>query len=266
MKALVIAAALSALTLSGCMSTTGMSATGIDRKQMMLVSGDEVVQSSAASYAKVLQDARRNGTLDTNPAQVARLKAIANRLVAQTPAYRPDATSWKWEVHTIKSDQMNANVRAGGKIMFYTGIIDKLKLTDDEIAAIMGHEISHALREHSRESMSRAYATQMTLGIAGGLLGLSQSEMDLANLAGDLGISKPHGRKQESEADQLGLELMARAGYNPQAAVSVWQKMQATGGSSTPQFLSTHPSHSNRIATLQSHIPAVTPLYQQARR
>lgn len=265
-KVLALSAMISAVTISGCMSTTGLSATGVDRKQMMLVSGSTLEQSAASSYAKTLQQARAKGLLDTNPAQVARLRNIANRLVAQTPAYRPDATNWKWEVHTIKSNELNAYVMPGGKIIFYTGIIDRPKLTDGEIAAIMGHEIAHALREHSRERASMQYATSIGIGLAGSLLGLSSGEMDLVNLAGDYGLNKPHNRKQESEADQLGLELMARAGYKPQEAVTLWQKMSAVSGDSIPQFLSTHPNNANRIAKLQSLIPSVTPLYQQARR
>ena len=154
----------------------------------------------------------------------------------------------------------------GGKVMFYTGIIDRLNLTDDEIAAIMGHEISHALREHSRERISRQYATQTGIGVAASIFGLSQGQAQLANVAGDLGLSRPHSRTQESEADQIGLELMARAGYNPQAAISLWQKMQRASQGEPPQFLSTHPASSNRIAELQSLMPKVMPLYQKARR
>lgn len=267
-KVLAVSAVLGVgtLTLSGCMNTTGLSATGVDRKQMMLVSGSALEQSAASSYAKTVQQARSKGLLDTNPAQVARLRNIANRLVAQAAIYRPDAANWKWEVHTIKSSEINAYVMPGGKIIFYTGIIDRPKLTDGEIAAIMGHEIAHALREHSRERASMQFATSIGVGLAGSLLGLSSREMDLVNLAGDLGLNKPHNRKQESEADQLGLELMARAGYKPQEAISLWQKMSAVSGDSVPQILSTHPNNANRIAKLQSLLPAVTPLYQQSRR
>ena len=150
--------------------------------------------------------------------------------------------------------------------MFYSGIIDRLNLTDDEIAAIMGHEISHALREHSRERLSREYATQTGIGLAASIFGLSQGQAELAGTAGNLGLSLPHSRTQESEADQIGLELMARAGYNPQAAVTLWQKMQKASQGEPPQFLSTHPTSSSRIAELQSLMPKVTPLYQQSRR
>jgi len=262
----VMAASLSALTISGCTSTTNSGAVGVDRQQLLLVSNEQVLQLSAQSYAKTLQEAKARGLLDTNKAQLNRLKNISNRLVGQVGVYRSDAAKWKWEVHTIKSNDLNAFVLPGGKIMFYSGIIDRLNLTDDEIAAIMGHEISHALREHSRERISRQYATQTGIGVAASIFGLSQGQAQLANVAGDLGLSRPHSRTQESEADQIGLELMARAGYNPQASISLWQKMQRASQGEPPQFLSTHPSSSNRIAELQSLMPKVMPLYQKSRR
>lgn len=262
----VMAASLSALTLTGCSSTTGAGAVGVDRQQLLLVSSEQVLELSAQSYNKAIQDARRKGVLDTNKAQLNRLKGIATRLVSQVKVYRPDAAKWNWEVHTIKSNELNAFVMPGGKVMFYTGIIDRLNLSDDEIAAIMGHEMAHALREHSRERLSREYATQTGIGVAAGIFGLSQNQAQLAGLAGDLGLSRPHSRTQESEADQIGLELMARAGYNPQAAITLWQKMQRASQGEPPQFLSTHPTSSNRIAQLQSLMPKVTPLYQKSRR
>lgn len=262
----VMAASLSALTLTGCTSTTSTGAVGVDRQQLLLISNEQVLQLSAQSYNKSIQEARARGVLDTNKAQVNRLKNISNRLIGQVGSYRPDAARWQWEVHTIKSDQLNAFVMPGGKIMFYTGIIERLNLTDDEIAAIMGHEMSHALREHSRERLSREYATQTGIGVAASIFGLSQGQAELANLAGDFGLSRPHSRTQESEADRIGLELMARAGYNPQAAITLWQKMQRASQGEPPQFLSTHPSSTNRIAELQALMPKVMPLYQQSRR
>ena len=149
----------------------------MDRQQLLLVSSEQVLQMSAQSYAQSIQQARAKGVLDTNKAQLNRLKGIANRLVGQVGAYRPDAAKWNWEVHTIKSEQLNAFVMPGGKIMFYSGIIDRLNLTDDEIAAIMGHEISHALREHSRERLSREYATQTGIGVAASIFGLSRASL-----------------------------------------------------------------------------------------
>ena len=262
----IMAASLSALTLTGCSSTTSTGAVGVDRQQLLLVSSEQVQQLSAQSYNKNIQEARARGLLDTNKAQLNRLKNISNRLIGQVGVYRPDAAKWKWEVHTIKSNDLNAFVMPGGKIMFYTGIIDRLNLSDDEIAAIMGHEMSHALREHSRERLSRQYATQTGIGVAASIFGLSQGQAELANVAGDLGLSRPHSRTQEAEADQIGLELMARAGYNPNASISLWKKMISASNGSSPQFLSTHPNPSNRIQNLQALMPKVMPLYQQAKR
>ncbi|WP_350560148.1 M48 family metallopeptidase [Psychrobacter sp. CAL346-MNA-CIBAN-0220] len=262
----VMAASLSALSLTGCTSTTSSGAIGVDRQQLLLVSSEQVLEQSAQSYNKNIKEARARGVLDNNKAQLNRLKNVANRLVGQVGVYRPDAANWKWEVHTINSKELNAFVMPGGKIMFYSGIIDRLNLTDDEIAAIMGHEMSHALREHSRERLSREYATQTGIGVAASVFGLTQGQAQLANLAGDFGITRPHSRTQESEADQIGLELMARAGYNPQAAITLWQKMQRASQGEPPQFLSTHPTSSNRIAQLQALMPKVMPLYQKSRR
>ena len=262
----LLAASLSTLGLVGCTSTTGAGAVGVDRQQLLLVSNEEVLQMSAKSYDAVLQKARQGRVLDTNQAQLSRLKGIANRLIGQVGVYRPDAAKWNWEVHVVKTDQLNASVLPGGKILFYSGIIDRLNLTDDEIAAIMGHEISHALREHSRERISREYATQTGIGIAASVFGLSQGQAQLAGVAGDLGLSRPHSRTQESEADQIGLELMARAGYNPQAAITLWQKMQRASQGEPPQFLSTHPTSSTRISQMQALMPKVVPLYQKSRR
>lgn len=257
-------AIVSVSLMTGCASTTQTSTVSGDRKQLLLVSSQQVLQLSAQSYAKELQKARSKGVLDTSPITIQRLQRIADRLIPQVAVYRPDAVKWNWEIHTIQSKSLNAFVLPGGKVMFHTGIIDRLNLTDSEIAAIMGHEMAHALREHARERMSSKYATQAGLSIAASMFGLSQDQAKLAGMAGDLGISLPHSRLQESEADQIGLELMARAGYNPQSAVTLWQKMQQSGSGGMPQFLSTHPSSGNRIVKLQSLMPKVTPLYQQS--
>lgn len=261
----LVAASL-VLPMAGCGSTTGAGAVGANRKQLLLVSSDEVMNLASKSYQQTLFQARQKGVLDVNASQLARLKRIANHLIPQTSVYRTDATKWQWEVHIIQAETMNAYVMPGGKIVFYSGIIDNLKLTDAEIAAIMGHEMAHALREHSREKLSRSMATGGVISIASAAFGLSAGQAQVAQLAGDVGLSLPHSRTQESEADKIGLELMARAGYNPNAAVSLWQKMQAKSGSSGPQFLSTHPSSSNRIKQIQDLLPAVTPLYNASNK
>lgn len=261
----LVAASL-VLPMAGCSSTTGAGAVGANRKQLLLVSSDEVMNLASKSYQQTLSQARQKGVLDVNASQLARLKRIANHLIPQTSVYRTNATKWQWEVHIIQAETMNAYVMPGGKIVFYSGIIDNLKLTDAEIAAIMGHEMAHALREHSREKLSRSMATGGVISIASAAFGLSAGQAQVAQLAGDVGLSLPHSRTQESEADKIGLELMARAGYNPNAAVSLWQKMQAKSGSSGPQFLSTHPSSSNRIKQIQDLLPAVMPLYNASNK
>ena len=261
-----LAASVIAVGATGCSTTTDTGAIGVDRNQLLVVSDQQVQQLSNQAFQQEIAAARAKGLLDTNPAQLARLQKISQRLIAQTGAYRSDARQWPWEVHVIKSNELNAHVLPGGKIIFYSGIIDRLSLTDAEIAAIMGHEMAHALREHTRERLSREVATQTGIGIAASVLGLSQGQTQLAGLAGDLGISRPHSRTQETEADLMGLELMARAGYDPNAAISLWRKMQsASGRGEPPQFLSTHPVSSTRIATIQSLLPRVMPLYQQSR-
>ena len=261
-----LAASVIAVGATGCSTTTDTGAIGVDRNQLLVVSDQQVQQLSKQAFQQEIAAARAKGLLDTNPAQLARLQKISQRLIAQTGAYRSDARQWSWEVHVIKSNELNAHVLPGGKIVFYSGIIDRLNLTDAEIAAIMGHEMAHALREHTRERLSREVATQTGIGIAASVLGLSQGQAQLAGLAGDLGISRPNSRTQETEADLMGLELMARAGYDPNAAVSLWRKMQSAGGrGEPPQFLSTHPVSSTRIATIQSLLPRVMPLYQQSR-
>jgi predicted Zn-dependent protease len=266
-KLSLLAATLVAVTGCAQVSTTQSGAVGIERKQTMLLSSQEVEQASAKSYAQEVGKVRGAGKLNSNPALTARVRNVANRLIAQTPVFRPDARSWRWEVNVADSPELNAYAMAGGKVMVYSGLITKLSLTDDELAAVIGHEMAHALREHSREQMSQAYAQQMGLTVVGALAGLGPGTMDLASLAGDLVLTKPNSRTMESEADIIGLELMARAGYNPHAAVSVWQKMLSNGGGGNgPEFLSTHPSGSNRIQELSARIPRVMPLYEAARR
>lgn len=256
----------SAMALTGCSSSTMNSATGVDRKQLLLVSSEEINQMAAQSYQQTLTQARQQGVLNPNQAQLQRVQRIANRLIPQVNVYRPDARNWNWQVNMLKSNELNAYCAPGGKIMFYTGIIDRLKLSDDEIAAIMGHEMAHALREHGRERASRSGATQLGLSVLASAVGLTEGQTQIAGMATQLGLELPFSRGQESEADSLGLELMARAGYNPQAAVSLWNKMNAASQGEPPQFLSTHPGSQQRIRNIQALLPKVNPIYLQARR
>ena len=192
-------------------------------------------------------------------------KLISNRLIAQTGVFRDDTRQWNWQLVLINAPILNATCAPGGKITFYTGLIEKLNLNDDEIAAIMGHEIAHALREHGRERLSQAMAQSAVVNIAMAAAGSYGSAIGAANQAAQYILVLPNSRQNESEADAIGLELAARAGYNPQAAISVWQKMnQITQGKGSPEFLSTHPSGDTRIEQLSQLMPAVEPLYFSA--
>jgi predicted Zn-dependent protease len=264
----ILGGVAAAVLLAGCqaVNTTSSGAVGVERKQYMfsMLSSAEVDQMYAQSYQQTLTEASSKGVLDSTSANAKRLRVIGDRLIKQAPYFRQDAAQWAWEINLIKSPELNANCGPGGKIIFYTGIIDKLNLTDDEIAAIMGHEIAHALREHGREAMSKAYGIELGKKSAGALLGLGAGTMAMADAAVQYGMTLPNSRGNENEADLIGLELSARAGYNPNAAVSLWQKMSAANEGAPPEFMSTHPSSSSRISALQQAIPKVMPLYEQA--
>ena len=239
---------------------------GVQREQsmLMMLSEQQVDELSKESYVQMREQAKKEKKLVVSGPAVDRLQKIADRLVGQVGVFRPDASKWPWQVSLIDENTLNASCLPGGRIVFYSGIINTLKLTDDEIAAIMGHEIAHALREHGREGMSEAYMVQLGSTLAGSVLGVSKETMGLANDVVHYAMTLPNSREKESEADIIGLELMARAGYNPEAAVTLWQKMSAQGGKRPPEFLSTHPATSTRIADLRKYIPRVQPLYQQA--
>lgn len=261
--------ALVAVTLlfTGCASTTEGGAVGASRSQLLLVSSAELDQMAAQSYAKLKAEASAKGALNTNPAMLARVRAVAARIEPQTAVFRADAPRWQWEVNLITSDELNAFCMPGGKIMFYTGLVSKLNLSDDEIAVVMGHEIAHALREHSREQVSQAAAAQTAIGIGTQLLGLGGGTSQITEAAYEALVATRFSRSHESEADRIGLELTARAGYNPQAGVSLWQKMASAGSTGgAPDFLSSHPSDSSRVQQIQALLPTVMPLYQAGRR
>ncbi|WLG24093.1 M48 family metallopeptidase [Pseudomonas sp. FP1154] len=269
-KILMVSALSVGLLLAGCQSvnTTSGGAVGVERKQYMfsMLSTDQVNQMYAQSYQKTMGEASAKGVLDKTSSDAKRVQAISSRLIAQAPVFRPDSAQWNWEVNLIKSDELNASCGPGGKIIFYTGLINKLKLSDDEIAAIIGHEIAHALREHGREAMSKAYGIEMAKQGAGALFGLGQDSLALADTVANYGMTLPNSRGNENEADLIGLELAARAGYDPNAAITLWNKMAKASEGAPPEFMSTHPSSSSRIASLQAAIPKVMPLYQQARK
>lgn len=229
-----------------------------------LVPAETLETSARQQYTQVLADARAKGALapDGHP-QLQRLHAIAQRLIPHTAQWNPRSRDWKWQVNLIGSKQINAWCMPGGKIAFYTGILDQLKLSDDEAAMIMGHEMAHALREHARERLAKSQATSFGLSIASQLLGLGSLGDVAANLGTQL-LTLKYSRDDETESDLVGLEIAARAGYKPEASVSLWQKMQAASGNGSPSFLSTHPSGANRIQELEANLPKVQQLYQQA--
>ena len=262
-----IAAALSLMLLGGCQSTTSAGAVGANRSQLMLVSSAQLDQMAVESYAKLLAGASRNGTLNQDQAMLARVRTIAGRLEAQTQVFRGDAPGWKWQINLITSNELNAFCMPGGKMMVYTGLINQLHLTNDEIAIVLGHEISHALREHSREQVSQAMAARTAISISSALFGFGEGGAGVANAGYDALIATRFSRTDETEADRIGLELTARAGYDPRAGVSLWRKMIAANqGGRPPQFLSSHPAEASRVQEIEALLPAVNPLYAAARK
>jgi len=248
--------------LFACANTTRSGAVGINRSQFLVVSASEVDRLSAVSYNEQNQKAKEKNILLTSGPEYDRLKAISNRLISQTGVFREDTRQWNWQLVLINAPILNATCAPGGKITFYTGLIEQLNLTEDEIAAIMGHEIAHALREHGRERLSQAVAQSAVTNIAMAAAGAYGSAISAANQAAQYILVLPNSRQNESEADAIGLELAARSGFKPQAAISVWQKMnKATQGKGPPEFLSTHPSGETRIEQLSELMPAVEPLY-----
>lgn len=266
LKYLLIILLTGSILLTGCQSTTAGGATGSSRNQFLLISSEQINASAAKAYTRTLTRANAAHALNANSNDSARVKKIAGRLIAQVGIFRYDALQWNWEVNVINSKQVNAYCMPGGKIAVYSGLISSLKATDDELAAVIGHEISHALREHSREQISQQLATQQTISILSALAGVGQTGQAIADQASNLLITLPFSRTMETEADVMGLELMARAAYNPQAAVAVWEKMSRLGGSAPPEILSTHPSDKTRIANLKRRMVQVEPLYEYAKK
>jgi len=253
--------------VAGCQTvqTTQPGAVGIERKQSMLLSSEEVNASAGNAYQQLIAGANKKGQVNADPDQTARIRGIAHRLIPQTRAFRADAPEWKWEVNVISAKEVNAWCMPGGKIAVYTGLLEKLKPSDDEIAAVMGHEIAHALREHGRERASQAMAQGIALSILGAVAGVSRGGMDLTQKIVDVTLTLPNSREHETEADRIGVELAARAGYDPRAAVHVWEKMSKLADGAPPEILSTHPAPATRIADLKVYSARVMPLYEQAR-
>ena len=235
------------------------------------VSAEQVERSAQQQYLQLRQQASSKHALaPDNTPQLRRLRSIAQRIIPFTYAWNPRARDWSWEVNLIGSSQINAFCMPGGKIAFYTGILEKLQLSDAEIAVVMGHEMAHALREHARERMGKSMATQGAARIGGavvaGVFGFDPRLTDMAARGGANLLALEFSRENESEADLVGLELAARAGFDPRAGISLWQKMSAANKGAPPQWLSTHPAGKNRIAEIEKNLPKVLPLYERARK
>jgi Zn-dependent protease with chaperone function len=261
-RAFLLAAAAAAATPALAQVEVGKSSVARN-----LVPAENVEQAGVQQYGQLLAQAKAKGALagDGNP-QLQRLRAIAARTIPFAAQWNERAARWKWEVNLIGSKQINAFCMPGGKIAFFTGILDQLKLTDDEVAMVMGHEMAHALREHARARLAKSAGTGAALSIGAQLLGLGQAG-DLAARAGTQLLTLKFSRTDETDADLVGLELAARAGYDPQAAVSLWKKMgQASKNQGGLSFLSTHPSGPDRIAKLEANVPKVEGLYRAAKR
>lgn len=257
------------LLLLGLSLLTGCATSPTGRSQLMLMSPESAIASSKQAYTQTLQPLRKEGKVDSDPVVTNRVRVITGRIIAQTIQLYPKTRNWEWSVKVIdEPDTVNAWCMAGGKMAVYTGIINKLKITDDELAQVMGHEISHAVANHTAEKMSMAMASSV------GLIGLGIATKDVDNngailaggaLAASVAVALPNSRTAEKEADFMGIKLAALAGYNPNAAVTLWRKMEKVGGNKVPEFLSTHPSPQNRQATLAALAGDMMPYYQAQR-
>jgi len=265
MKRLLLLASLCALAACQTVQTTTPGLVGVNRPQSMMISSAEVNASAEAAYQQQVGGAAKKGQVNRDPAQVERVRRIAQRLISQTGAFRPDAPAWKWETNVISAKEVNAWCMPGGKIAVYTGLIERLQPTDEELAAVMGHEIAHALREHGRERVSQAQAQGMIISVLGVATGATQGTLDLTQMVVELTMNLPNSREHETEADRIGVELAARAGYDPRGAITLWEKMGKVGGGQPPEFLSTHPNHATRISDLRVYSAKVLPLYEAAR-
>ncbi|HKQ24818.1 MAG TPA: M48 family metallopeptidase [Burkholderiales bacterium] len=263
MKTSLIASLALVLALAACQTNP---ITG--RSQLMLVSEDSAIAASKEAYVAMLQPLEKSGKINNDPAETARIERITGLLVAQAIKFRPETKDWEWSIKVIDDPKtVNAWAMAGGKMAIYTGLIDQLKATDDELAQVLGHEISHALAKHTAERMSRAMAMEAGLGVLAATTQSSQYgglALTGAQLAAVVALELPNSRGAESEADRIGLELAAKAGFDPHAAVTLWDKMGKVGGgdgSSRFDFLSTHPAPAKRMETLAEMVPQMMPFY-----
>ena len=266
-RRLLLLRGASMLTLPGASLAQAPAREGIDVGGnsffTKLVPADTVEKSAAQQYAQMLQQASAQKALgDQNHPQVRRLRAIAKAIIPHALGWNPRARDWRWEVNLIGSKQINAFCMPGGKIAFYSGILEQLKLSNDEVATVMGHEVAHALREHARARMGKNAATGIGAGLLSQVLGLGELGQTVTNYGAQL-LTLQFSRGDESEADLVGMELAARAGFDPRAGVSLWQKMAAASRGAPPQWLSTHPSGATRIADIEANLSKVMPLFKR---
>ena len=237
---------------------------GRESRFTKLVPAEQVEAAAAQQYQQMMREAAAQKALGpASHPQVVRLRTIAERIVPHALPWNPRAKQWKWEVNLIGSKQLNAFCMPGGKIAFYFGILQQLQLSDDEVATIMGHEVAHALREHARERMGKTAATRIGANVLSALFGLGAAGDTLLNMGGQL-LTLKFSREDESEADIVGMDLAARAGYDPRAGVSLWNKMMDANKGAPPEFMSTHPSGPTRIKDIEGKLPKVLPLFEQA--
>ena len=270
MRHLLLALTLYAATSLPLLAREGVDV-GANSAFSRLVPAESVERSAGLQYSQLLKQAQNQNALGPKDnAQVRRLRAIAQRIIPFAVVWNPRARDWQWEVNLIGSRQVNAFCMPGGKIAFYSGILNQLQLSDDEVAMVMGHEVAHALREHARKRMGKSAVTQGAARIGGavvaGVFGIDPRLTDGVARGGANLLTLEFSREDESEADLVGMELAARAGYDPRAGVSLWQKMGAANKNAPPQWLSTHPSGKSRIKEIEANLPKVLPLYERAKR
>jgi predicted Zn-dependent protease len=234
------------------------------RRQLMIVSEETAISASKEAYVEMLKPYEEQGKVDNDPALKDRVYRITGRLIAQAIEMRPETKDWDWSIKIIDDPEtVNAWAMAGGKMALYTGLVMQLKATDDELAQVLGHEIAHALANHSAEKMSVAIATTVGVIAVGVVAERKGLALTGAALAATLAVKMPNSRTAESEADRIGIELAAKAGYDPRAAITLWQKMAQVGGKGPPEFFSTHPSPANREKKLSEYVPEMMPYYEK---
>ena len=227
------------------------------RSQLTIVSSEMLESAAVQTYSQLLAKPRAEGRVNSDADMVQRVRGIANRLISNAGRHYPHSRNWPWEVNVVNSKVINAMCLPRGRIVVTSAIVNDLRLTDDEIAVLLGHEIGHALAEHAAEKVS------MQILVNAGLQGLmrqskaARSAPQLTVELSRLMVTLPYGRSQESESDHIGLVLAHESGYDIESGWSLFDKMGRTVGDRTPEFLSTHPSHETRIAEMKQLIPVV---------